>query len=45
MAAGVSALIDIPSAHNLASIFTKQLKQPLFDRMRMAIMSAPTSEA
>ena len=28
-----------------ADVFTKQLKQPLFDRMRMAIMSAPPSEA
>ena len=44
VAAGVFALIDIPSAHNLSDIFTKQLKQPLFDRLRMAIMSAPPSE-
>jgi hypothetical protein len=27
-----------------ADVFTKQLKQPLFDRLRMAIMSAPPSE-
>jgi hypothetical protein len=41
----VFALIDIPSANNLSDIFTKQLKQPLFDQLRLAVMSAPPAEA
>ncbi len=41
VAAGVFALIDIPSANNISDLFTKQLKQPTFDRLRMAILSAP----
>ena len=41
IAAGVFVLVDIPSASNLSDLLTKQLKQPTFDRLRMAIMSAP----
>ena len=41
IAAGVFVLIDIASNENLSDLLTKQLKQIPFDRLRMAVMSAP----
>jgi hypothetical protein len=39
--AGVFLLVRVASADNLSDIFTKQLKLPDFNRLQLAIMSAP----
>jgi hypothetical protein len=39
--AGIFVLVPVASADNLSDIFTKQLKLPDFNRLRLAIMSAP----
>jgi hypothetical protein len=38
--AGIFVLVPVASADNLSDIFTKQLKLPDFNRLRLAIMSA-----
>ena len=39
--AGIFVLVPVASADNLSDIFTKQLKLPDFNRLQLAIMSAP----
>jgi hypothetical protein len=39
--AGIFVLVPVASADNLSDIFTKQLKLPDFNRLWLAIMSAP----